>query len=240
MFTNAGHVESSILVKSNKEGVWRVLILVGDTGIGIDPDKYGHIFQAYAQAASPEFIMSGSGLGLAICKNLVALMDGTIAVESVLGEGSMFTVELSLPAARIEARQSPLTRVPAPRRAPLGGSILVVEDQELNAQVLTRMLDQLGLAAHVVGNGKDALVRLNDTHYDVILMDCHMPIMDGYECTRQIRQMESSAARTPIIAVTADAMPESRKRSMDAGMDEYLIKPILLDDLREVLAKYLS
>lgn len=239
-FTDRGHVQISILVKSKERGACRVILLVADTGVGIDPALHASIFQTYAQAATPESIISGSGLGLAICKKLVELMDGSISVESTPGQGSVFSVELTLPVARIDTMALP-AQTPERHKYEdtLGLSVLIVEDQEMNAQVLERMLHRLGCHADIAENGAVALKKLSAQVYDVILMDCHMPVLDGYECTRCIREMEASAGgHTPILAVTADAMPGTREQCLKVGMDDYVAKPVLIDGLRDVLSRY--
>ncbi|MFC1467075.1 response regulator [Verrucomicrobiota bacterium] len=234
-FTEEGRVQISIIVKGTGSGFCNVVLMVADTGIGIEPEQYPRIFNSYAQAVTPESIIAGSGLGLAICKKLVELMDGIIEVDSTPNEGSVFSVELKLPVARLGTKELAV----APRSGPLDLAVLIVEDQSMNAQVLEGMLLQIGCRADVAEDGAVALERLQQGSYDVIFMDCHMPVMDGYECTRRIREMEkSTSVHIPILALTADAMAGTRERCLKAGMDDYLTKPIQLDGLREVLGKY--
>lgn len=241
-FTDHGHVQISIFVRQREAAVCHLLFLVADTGIGIHPDKHAHIFQTYAQATTSESLIAGSGLGLAICRKLVDLMGGTIGLESQLGEGALFSVELDLPVAEMSRMRVPDASGHSLKNSgPLDLAVLVVEDQSLNAQVLSRMLQQLGCRTAIAENGIVALEKMGQSAYDVILMDCHMPLMDGYECTRAIRQQEQgTAAHMTIIAVTADAMPGTRERCLACGMDDYMSKPILLAGLRKTLSKYMS
>lgn len=245
-FTDKGHVQVSALKQVCADGDCRMVLLVSDTGIGIDPGLRDIIFQTYAQA-STEGIASGSGLGLPICKKLLELMDGTIEVQSTLGEGSVFSVELSLPIARMDQltlsdQSSPVvTRLPVASLEKRRSRILIVEDQAMNALVLVRMLERLGCSSEVATEGESALELLQDQSFDLIFMDCHMPVMDGYECTRRIREMEKNTGnRIPILAVTADAMVGTRERCLRAGMDDYISKPVVLANLQPALSRYLK
>ncbi len=219
-----------------------------DSGVGIAPEKRSSLFEAFTQAdSSTTRIYGGTGLGLAISKRLIAAMGGSIGFESVVGCGTTFhfTVRLGLPAASdtppltaAEQPSPPATTVPA--RTSL--NILVVEDNVTNQKVMVALLQRLGHATTVVGNGAEAIEHLKSASVDVVLMDCQMPVLDGYGATRHIREAEAQEKkpRTPIIAVTAHAFPEEVERCLAAGMDGYLSKPVDRKQLSELLSRYLS
>lgn len=227
----------------------RIRIAVSDTGVGIPSDKLEHIFEKFSQAdETTTRRYGGTGLGLAICRHLVELMGGQIGVNSRVGEGSTFWVVLPLPLAE------------APSAVPLQGSdvgsgapsasevvstgqpplrVLLVEDNVINQRVAVHMLKRLGHHIEVVADGREAVERVKQAAYDLVLMDCQMPEMDGYEAARLIRRWEAEqgrARRLPIIALTAHALAGDRERCLAAGMDGYLAKPIRLEALQRVIA----
>ena len=227
-----------------------VHIEVDDTGVGIDAAFLPHLFDEFKQESTGlTRSHEGAGLGLAITKRLVALMKGRIAVQSTKGQGTRFT--LSFPRAQASTRAKNLReqhgkvphsasspRDPRPgQREPL--QILVAEDNVVNQKVILRLLERLGHTADVVADGLGVLTALGRARYDVILMDVQMPEMNGLEATRQICTRYDAAARPRIIAVTANAMAGDRERCLDAGMDDYLSKPVQLDDLEKVLRQCL-
>ncbi|MBF0157451.1 MAG: DUF3365 domain-containing protein [Magnetococcales bacterium] len=229
------------------ESLW-VRFTVEDTGIGIEPAQQERIFRAFAQADhSPSRHYGGTGLGLAISRRLVQGMAGTLTVKSRPGEGSRFTLILPFdPATGLPARPLPPADLPVPltpgrpAAAPGVCSILVVEDDPMNREVMLAMMARLGHSATVATGGLEALEILSERSFELILMDCQMPGMDGYAATSAIRESEKSTWRhTPIIAVTAFAMKEDRLRSLAAGMDDHMTKPIALSRLREMLDRWL-
>lgn len=220
-FTQAGSVTLTVGIIQGEHPKLR--IEVKDTGIGISPDQQIYIFEAFSQAdASTSRRFGGTGLGLCISRQLAELMTGRMGVESVLGEGSHFWVELPLvncePVDDSSFSQATMQKRP--------GRVLVVEDIELNAEVARLHLEHLGLDVCLASSGAEAIERFRAEHFDLILMDCQMSEMDGYETTRRIRVLESNGYRTPIVALTAHALQSDRDACLAAGMDGWLAKPI--------------
>ncbi|HZO51585.1 MAG TPA: ATP-binding protein [Bryobacteraceae bacterium] len=208
---------------------------VSDTGIGIPADKLDVIFEVFTQAeSSTTRRYGGTGLGLAICHRLAKAMGGRITVKSEASGGSEFTLLLPLPACGApakglgEAKQAKL---------PEELHVLVVEDSAINRLVAASLLKNLGCEVSLACDGEQGVASARRVAYDLILMDCHMPHVDGYEATRMIRAFPSPHANTPIVALTASALPEDRQRCLDAGMDGYLAKPIRIEELRAVVEK---
>jgi signal transduction histidine kinase/CheY-like chemotaxis protein len=215
---------------------------VRDTGIGMDADTLGRLFHRFQQAdSSTPRLYGGTGLGLAISYHLVALMGGRLEVESAPGQGSTFSFSLPL-------RPTTEASAPAPKAAaaPLGLRVLIVEDNAINRKVLAAQLAKLGCSCVLAVDGGEALAELQDQSPlpDVILMDCDMPTLDGWEATRRLRAwatapeaspLQQRAAALPVIALTAATLPEDRARCFDAGMDDYLAKPIKLESLHRAL-----
>jgi signal transduction histidine kinase/ActR/RegA family two-component response regulator len=213
---------------------------VSDTGIGIAPELQRELFEPFVRAdMSTTSRHGGTGLGLAICRRLAEMMQGTVGVDSRPQQGSTFWFTVPLPVASgVEARTA---FVCAPRR-PLAtrARVLVAEDNPMNQLVTVRMLERLGLQADVAGNGLEALEAVARASYAAVLMDCRMPELDGYEATRRIRAHEGTLGRhTPIIAVTANAMNGDRERCLEAGMDDYLPKPVTLAQLDAALHRWI-
>jgi PAS domain S-box-containing protein len=212
-------------------------ISVSDTGIGISQEARSRLFTPFEQAdSSTTRRFGGTGLGLAISAQLAALLDGTLTVESVVGQGSTFT--LTLPRS-VAAGVVPLPAVPTNRSAPLGDDgplrVLVAEDNPVNQRVTVLILEDLGHRVDVVADGEAAVRAATDGGYDIVLMDCQMPVLDGYDAARAIRR--SPALRDlPIIALTAAASNEDRNRCVTAGMTGYLTKPVRPEDLASALS----
>ena len=211
---------------------------VRDTGIGMSEEVTATLFQPFTQAdASTTRKYGGTGLGLSITKRLVELMGGSIRVTSELGRGSSFVVTLPMQivAARAEVEASaPSSVLPLANGA--GVRVLVAEDNAVNQKVALAMLSKLGYRAHAVGNGKEALSALALGDYEVVLMDCQMPEMDGYEAAEKIRAGEGpGGAHVRIIAMTANALKGDRERCLGVGMDDYITKPVRITELRAAL-----
>ncbi len=220
---------------------------VSDTGIGIPPDKMDLLFQPFSQTDSSitrEF--GGSGLGLSIVRHLAHMMGGDVGVESVKGQGSRFWFHLQArPVAPHERYTGPERRVTTHAPAePVrwSGRVLVVEDNVINRKVIKSLLTKLGVGVIVANDGQQALDTLAQADGpDLVLMDLQMPVMDGYVATEHIRQQErnDNRLRLPIVALTADVFEEDRRRCLAVGMDDFLVKPIVLDALKSTLSKWL-
>jgi PAS domain S-box-containing protein len=235
-FTPQGEVRLHISVDRQTAETITLRFLVSDTGIGIEPEAQAGLFQAFTQAdASTTRKYGGTGLGLAICRQLVLQMRGDIGVDSELGHGSSFwfTVEVQK-----QAASSPMEadRPQTQRRALAGNPrVLIAEDNIINQRVAAHHVQQLGYLADAVADGNEVLEALSRIPYEVILMDCHMPHLDGYETTKRIR---GSGGHQPyIIAVTANAMQGDKEVCLAAGMDAYIAKPIRTGELESALRK---
>lgn len=209
---------------------------VQDTGIGIPAEKQDTIFEPFVQVDGSSIRRyGGTGLGLAICKRLVELMGGSIGVQSEPNEGSLFWFELPL-----KAVDPPVDEVEMPPKENLPHlRVLLVEDEPVNRRITTRFLEQAGVEVTVAGNGREAVEHWKVGSFDIVLMDCQMPEMDGYEATRRIRQREQMEGKhTPIIALTAHATPEEREKCFAAGMDDHIAKPVTREVLEGALRKW--
>lgn len=232
------------------ERIW-IRFSVRDTGIGITPDQVSEIFEPFAKGDSSEsWSYGGNGLGLPISQGLVGLMDGELAVESTSGQGSTFTFAVPFAPARdpagLAAKPDPGT---TPRRTPreqrANWRILVAEDDEVNRMLALRVLSEAGFKADAVHNGLKVLEALEESSYDLILMDCQMPELDGYEATRLIRQIEKGQRgagyrHLPVIAVTALTMKGDREKCMEAGMDAFVAKPYRAEQLVAAVDRHLG
>jgi signal transduction histidine kinase/CheY-like chemotaxis protein len=251
-FTPSGSVTVTALALDGA----RMRVLVTDTGIGIDPSARGAVLGAFGQAdASTTRRYGGTGLGLAICCHLVGMMGGVLDFVSEPGNGSTFWFEVPLrppnhggeteapdpaehpaePRAEPPVAASPIeTPADAPRAL---RRILIADDAPVNLLVTSREVEQLGYEVVVTTNGQEALEAVQRGRYDAVLMDCLMPVMDGYEATRRIRELEGAVGATPIIAMTASAMVGDREECLLAGMDDYLSKPLRRDVLAATLER---
>ena len=233
-FTDGGAV--NLRVEQEQDGI---RIMVSDTGIGISAEDQPKLFARFTQARAPTGPQyRGTGLGLAISKQLAELMGGRVGMASEEGRGSTFWVELPL------APDTPVQwDAPKARRERFdfsGFRVLVAEDHAVSQHSMAKLLEKNGMTVDVVGTGQEAVARCRATGYSMILMDCQMPDMDGYEATRLIREMESDAGKhTPVVAITANAMATNRDRCREAGMDDYVVKPFVPEELIECIASHL-
>jgi PAS domain S-box-containing protein len=248
-FTKRGQIQVRAGTQPLGGGRTQVMLAVSDTGIGLEPEQLARLFKPFAQAdSSTTRHFGGTGLGLSIVRRLAQLMDGDVAVESKLNAGSTFMVTLTLTAApadsplnttlRVQSRPSKAARADRSRVRP---RVLVADDHPVNREVLVRQLELLGVAADAVNDGVEALAAWDTGAYAAVLADIHMPRMDGHEFSRQLRAAETKrgSARTPIVAVTANAMKGEDERCLAAGMDAYLAKPVNIDQLRLTLERWI-
>jgi signal transduction histidine kinase/CheY-like chemotaxis protein len=245
-FTDHGHVEIHCVAIDRRDGRACIRIEVRDSGIGIPMVRQHELFESFSQLDSSSTRQHhGTGLGLAISKRLVAKMDGEIGLVSEAGRGSTFSFSMWLPE-QPEGQATPAESNSghAPRRASgaeaKGALVLLVEDNDVNRLVGQRMLEKLGYAVRCVGNGVEAIEAVGSARYDLVLMDCQMPTMDGFQATQEIRAREDPRRRTPIIALTASAMESDRARCLQAGMDDFMSKPMKRDDLAKLIDKWLD
>jgi TMAO reductase system sensor TorS len=230
-FTEQGSIALRVVAT---DGADCLRFTVSDTGIGISPQAQGRLFQSFSQADnSITRRFGGTGLGLSICKKIVEMQGGRIGVDSRDGVGSDFWFELCLPPAP-QLQVAAATPVAVARQAG-GMHILLAEDNEINQKVALSLLQKAGHRVQVAHDGREAVDALRNQVFDVVLMDMHMPEMDGLEAARAIRQMEGAAARVPIVALTAAGALSDIQTCMDAGMDYFLTKPIRMDRLRSIL-----
>ncbi len=220
----------------------RVRFEVEDTGPGIDAETLARLFQPFTQAdGSTTRRYGGTGLGLAISRMLAELMGGEIGVESRPGQGSTFWVVLPfgpVPAAAALRAVEPAP-APAPEARPAGAvRVLLVEDDPLNRYLAERFLAQCGCEVVVAENGREAVEQVGREAFAMVFMDCLMPVLDGYQATREIRAAEHPGRRLPIVALTANAMSGDREKCLAAGMDDFVSKPVKRDDLQRVVARW--
>jgi len=247
-FTASGRIEVAVSPRPDPGGRTRLRVSVKDTGIGIPAEAQKILFQPFTQAdASTTRRFGGTGLGLAISKQLVELMGGEIGVESAEGRGSTFWFDISFePAPDAARRAQPAPRPDVPAAAPAKPSrilvrrrfrVLVVDDNEVNRRLVALQLEKLGYACEGLPSAAALLARLESGPAHLVLLDCQMPGMDGYEAAREIRRREAGGARrTPIVAMTAHALAGDREKCLAAGMDDYLPKPVRLESLSQSLA----
>ena len=237
-FTDQGEVTVAVGWQAEAAGRVRLRLEVRDTGIGIPAATQKALFQPFSQAdGSTSRRYGGTGLGLAIVRQLVELMGGEVGLTSEEGRGSNFWFQLELPRGQKPVPVAPASVVPSRPHSGVASPtlrVLVAEDNPANQLVVQGLVEKMGASIDFAGNGAEALEMLAKQHYDVVLMDCQMPVMDGYTATRQIR-----AGAVPginpgiiIIALTAYAMPSDRQKCLDAGMNDYVPKPLRREQLR--------
>jgi len=249
-FTRHGEIEVRADLVNHSESSDRIRFSVKDTGMGISQEVQEKLFQRYHQeSADTARMYGGTGLGLAICRRLGEMMDGQIELRSEVGQGSIFSITLSLPIsdAPTEGVRNMHPEVMQRNVKPLFTNsqdaplVLAVDDHPTNRDLLARQIRLLGLRAETAENGKAALSKWREGRFAMVITDCHMPEMDGYELAQEIRQIEAAELRrhTPVIAWTANALAEEVGRCHAAGMDELLVKPANLLQLKDALGKWL-
>jgi PAS domain S-box-containing protein len=232
-FTERGSVTIGVSMRERSSDRVALRFTVKDTGIGISPEAQKSIFEPFTQAdGSTTRRYGGTGLGLTICRELVVLMQGKLELQSAPGAGSTFMVDVWFPVATdaVAVHRPASDRIPHSNR-PL--RILLVEDNPVNQRVAAVLLQKMGHQVDLVGDGRKAIGAVETGAYDVVLMDCQMPDIDGYAAARSIQQI--TGGNLPVVALTAHATPEDRQLCLDAGMVDYLSKPISAERLHDVL-----
>lgn len=220
-------------------------VVVEDNGIGMSQDYLPHIFEEFSREhTSTETRVAGTGFGLPIVKSLVDRMGGTIEVESEEGKGTRFIMKFSFPVSlENQVREKEKQNIPDITEKLEGKRILLAEDNELNAEIAETVLEETGIKVKHVEDGIqciEELKKMPEKYYDVILMDVQMPNMDGYTATQRIRDLDDSRAEIPIIAMTANAYDEDRRKAQEAGMDGFLAKPLDVDEMMRLLAQIIK
>lgn len=244
-FTDAGQVGLRVSAQRAKDDQWKWRFSVSDTGPGIPPEAAEHLSRLFYQVDSSSTRKhGGSGMGLAISCRLASLLGGQISVRSKLGEGSEFTLEMvttdppkTPPEPAPPADQSLSKEAEARIR---GKHVLVVEDNSVNRKLCALQLKRLGCVTDFAITGREAVEKVAAAQFDLVLMDMQLPDLDGCDATREIRQKERDGKRLPIIALTANAMADDRKKCFDAGMDDFLAKPLRVEALAAMLAKWME
>jgi PAS domain S-box-containing protein len=246
-FTERGEVALRVTHEDESSNMLALRFSVSDTGIGLSPEAINQVFDSFSQAdGSMTRRFGGTGLGLTIAQQLCHLMGGEIHVESTLNKGSTFSFTVRLKRSQVQYVRTTSQRKESIRhKYRFDADLLLVEDSPVNLEMGRGMLESFGCRVDTALNGVDALNAIEKKVYDVVLMDCQMPVMDGYEATRRLRDMESSVdgvRRKPltIIALTAHAMKGAKQVCLDAGMDDYLAKPFTMGNLGEILSRWIS
>jgi signal transduction histidine kinase/ActR/RegA family two-component response regulator len=248
-FTDTGSVRLTVSERSRSAHTLGIMFTVQDTGIGMDAQVLSRLFQRFYQVeGSSTRRYGGTGLGLEISQSLARRMHGDITVTSVLHVGSTFTATLNLPIHETRADEAtapiaPVTRPGVSHSAAMElnsetARVMVVEDHPINQKLVGVLLKRMACQVSFCENGQLAVELVRQTPFDLILMDVNMPVMDGLTATREIRSMSGPESQTPIVVITADVMNEAREKSFAAGANEFLTKPLQIDQLRDVVRRY--
>ncbi len=243
-FTEKGSIKLAIteIDRENRDGnEVKVKFSVSDTGIGIPPENQSRIFESFLQAdGGSTRRYEGTGLGLAICKKMVEMLGGTIDVESVLDKGSIFSFVLALPIFRKGEDNGLSGEQPMEKKKPVESvKILLVDDDINNQYLMQRIIEDTPHELLIVDDGEKAVEITGEKDFDIVLMDIQMPLLDGYDATRMIREREKTTGKhVPVIAMTAYAMEQDRRKCIEAGMDDFIPKPVDQELLGKMIAKY--
>ncbi len=247
-FTNKGAVSLTVknFFDASQKDKPMFLFTIQDSGSGISEQKLSRIFDFTDEDVSVAERTGNVKLGLAVCKYLAETMGGSIKVESKKNDGTTFSITLPLRAAKVEELKSE-SFVPGTRKSIsfVGKKALLAEDDPINRQIEKLLLQKYGFSIETVSNGQEAVQKYKNNKYDIIFMDCEMPIMNGFSASREIRAIEEGADKdkkvhTPIIAMTANAMVGDKEMCIESGMDDYISKPVNIDKLVEATSKYLT
>ncbi|MCB1057098.1 MAG: response regulator, partial [Acidobacteria bacterium] len=239
-FTDRGSVRLAVAVEpgAGETAGSKLRFTVHDTGIGIAHERLEHLFEPFTQGDDTDArLYPGTGLGLTLSRTLVERMGGELGARTEPAGGSVFWFTVHAPAV---PPSETLDTLPAPGAGSGERRVLVVEDNPVNQTLARYQLERLGIGADLAANGLEALEILARRSYDLVLMDVQMPHLDGYRATAEIRRREGEERHTPIVAMTAHALPADRQRCLDAGMDDYLAKPVHLEDLARTLERWIE
>ncbi len=237
-FTSSGYVKLELLLEKYEDGNAHIKFKVEDTGIGIPAEKIDEIFNSFSQAdSSINRLYGGTGLGLAITRKIIQMHGSKIGVSSSVNKGSVFSFTLVLPEAQQPVQESD-TRKATTNQIKKGLQILLVEDNRMNVMVARKYMEKWGIQVSVAENGLVALDAVAKKHYDLILMDLQMPVMNGYQASSKIRELDGQIARTPILAITASNIAEVREKIYQSGMNDYLVKPFDPVELYDKIVMY--
>nr|WP_294875376.1 ATP-binding protein [uncultured Pedobacter sp.] len=240
-FTNSGSVIIDLSLNRAVGNLVDIDFAVTDTGIGIEADKKDYIFESFTQASTDTTrVFGGTGLGLAITKKIVELLGGSISVKSTVGMGASFLFNLQFKKSKKKVGDTSIPNIVSDFSSLAGYRILLVEDNEINVIVARKFMQKWGLHIDCAGNGTEAVEKVIDNHYDLVLMDLEMPKMDGYEATKVIRSIgDDKFKQLPIIALTASLLTEINKQILEAGIDDYVAKPFSPTELHSKIRQYL-
>lgn len=240
-FTNSGSVVMDLSLNKVLGNLVDIDFAVTDTGIGIEADKKDYIFESFTQgSADTTRIFGGTGLGLAITKKIVDMLGGSISVKSTIGMGASFLFNLQFKKSKKKAGNVPTTKIVSDFSGLAGYKILLVEDNEINVIVARKFMQNWGLLIDCAENGTEAVEKVIDNHYDLVLMDLEMPKMDGYQATKVIRSIgDDKFKQLPIIALTASQLSEINRQILEAGIDDYVAKPFSPTELHSKIRQYL-
>jgi len=245
-FTEEGGIMLHIDCLKRDQNKANIHFQVADTGLGISQPKQAKLFDFTREQVAVTRKFGAVNLGLAVCKNLVDQMDGEISVESEKGKGTTFNINLPLDittAGAVESFKEERAAV-KPKERPIkdfsGLAVLLAEDDPINRKMEIIFLERLGCEVDLAQNGKEAVEKFSDKKFDIVFMDCEMPEMDGYEATRQIRELEKEGTRVPIIALTANAMQGDKELCHEAGMDDHVAKPFKIDNIQDIIDHHVA